>query len=299
MAYTGAAFRQSWDKGGWNIAAYDIRFLYEDPLKPFKLGFKGAGRNVVISVNSEYIKSIIKEDAIPMIKSELDCGRPVIALGVVGPPEASIITGYRNNGETLLGWSLFQKDNHFNKNGEFDETGYFIKNDWWKDTQAIMSIGEEIGNRTPDIEVLKNALEIMSTENVSAYGDTDSFYGGQLAYKSWATALENHNLYTAENTGFYEACHADQVRMLEEGRYYAAEYMSLMANKYPHLSTLFNQCSKLLKSASDCTQPMKQLLTESTFSNSKTREQIATQVRQAAKCEKDACATLTEIINKF
>ena len=123
MAATGAAFRQRWDANGWNYAAVDIRFTYDRPLEPFERGYIGAGRKFNIHVKSDNIKAIDKEAALALIKSELDCGRPLIGLGVVGPPEACVITGYKNNGETLLGWSLFQHDPHFGGNVEFDETG--------------------------------------------------------------------------------------------------------------------------------------------------------------------------------
>lgn len=33
---------------------------------------------------------------------------PVIAIGVVGPPEPCIVAGYDKGGEVLIGWSFFQ-----------------------------------------------------------------------------------------------------------------------------------------------------------------------------------------------
>ena len=43
------------------------------------------------------------------IIESIDGGHPVIGFGVVGPPEACIITGYDDGGEVLIGWSLFQE----------------------------------------------------------------------------------------------------------------------------------------------------------------------------------------------
>lgn len=132
MAASGAAFRQRFDACGWNMGASDIRFIYKEPFKPFELAFKSAGRSYMIY--EERDKSKTKDTYLKVIKSELDCGRPLIALGVVGPPEACIVTGYQNGGSTLLGWSLFQGD------GPFDETWKFMK-------QVILS--GKTGGKTP------------------------------------------------------------------------------------------------------------------------------------------------------
>jgi len=227
MAYSGASFRQRWDSGGWNVAAVDIRFTYDNHLKPFKLAYQGAGRKVVISENSDAPKTITKSDALALIMSELDCGRPVIALGVVGPPEACIVTGYRNNGDTLLGWSLFADWGGC----DFDESGYFIKDNWLPDTETIMTIGEEVGVCATDKEVLENGLMLMTTDQMTVYGGDDIFYGGGAAYEAWVTALLADDflaLLHGEHSDMVRCGHDDQERMLE-GRGYAASYMRLMA----------------------------------------------------------------------
>jgi AraC-like DNA-binding protein len=181
MAATGLAFSQRWGINGWNEAAIDSRTLYETPFKPFELAFKGAGRKFEISVSDEQkdCKAITKEEALKLIKVELDCGRPLIALGVVGPPEPCLITGYRNNGETVLGWSLFQDDDWLKDAGfpapdGVDESGYFIKNNWWGGTQTVMSIGEEVGTPTSVQDILQNALNIIIQCKTGAY------YGGEF-----------------------------------------------------------------------------------------------------------------------
>ncbi|WP_425448823.1 hypothetical protein [Dethiothermospora halolimnae] len=43
-----------------------------------------------------------KEDFIKFIIKEIQEGRPCIALGIVGPPEACVVTVYRENGKKLL-----------------------------------------------------------------------------------------------------------------------------------------------------------------------------------------------------
>ena len=293
MAYSGAAFRQRWDSAGWNVGAVDIRFTYDNHLKPFELAYQGAGRRVIISENSDAPKSINKSDALALIKSELDCGRPVIALGVVGPPEACIVTGYRDNGETLLGWSLFQD---FWGGCEIDETGYFIKSNWWTETEAIMTLGEEVTHPTTDKEVLENALMLMTTKNMPTYGERDIFYGGTAAYEAWANALESEAFPGFEEVG---NCHDDAEIMLGEGRFYASVFMDIMAKKYPELSEKFKKCAKLLKKAAEIVPAMREIRKDKDFNDIEIRKQMAMLIRQAAKHEADACGVLNEIIEEL
>ncbi|MCL2285639.1 MAG: helix-turn-helix domain-containing protein [Firmicutes bacterium] len=289
MAYCGTAFRQRWDSNGWNIAINDIRFTYEHHLKAFELGFKGAGRNYAIS--ESFTKGITKKDAFTLIKTEIDCGRPVIALGVVGPPEASIITGYRNNGDTVLGWSLFQD---FWGGCSFDESGYFVKNDWWHYdfTQGMMSVGEETANPTSDNDVLENALMLMTTGEVATYSGNDIFYGGQTAYEAWALALEDEHF-----TGNVNDEQIDAEGMLAE-RFYAAAFMELMAQKYSDNAEKFNECARLLKTTADYAPQIATLREKHGLNNPETRKQMATLIRKAAEQEKAACIFLAEILDR-
>ena len=302
MAYSGAAFRMRWDVDGWNFGAVDIRFTYESHHRPFELAFKGAGRSFQISENPNAPKSIIKQDAIALIKSEIDCGRPVIALGVVGPPEACIVTGYKDNGESLLGWSLFQGDgggvDEFSGDCQIDESGYFIKSNWWDNTNAIMSVGEEIGTIVPAKEVLENAYMLMTKELVHTYNGGQDFLGGQAAYEAWAKALEDDASFTdsarAEEIGW---CHGDAETMLGEGRSFASAYMYMLVDAHPGLATDINECARLLGDASGCVGKMWNARNGKSLQDRALRLELAGLVRLAAKYEKDACLILSGVID--
>ena len=307
MGVSGAAFRQRWDVNGWNYAAVDIRFTYDKHLKPFELAFKGVGRSYTISENPDQPKSITKESALELIKSEIDYGRPLIALGVVGPPEACIVTGYKNDGQTLLGWSLFQNGGPFGEDLEFDESGYFIKDNWWQNTETIMSVGEEVGIFTPVKEVLENAYMLMTQAKIGTYDGNSDFYGGQAAYEAWAKAVEDDEKYS-ENEDIFAAIvsHEDQEKMLCEGRGIAAVYIASLVEQYPAVSNELSECARLLKSASDCVSKMQMARggqgaekTMEKFRENQVRDKIAKHIRQAAKYEKEACLILKEIINKL
>jgi len=305
MAYSGAAFRMRFDVNGWNFAAVDIRVTYENHWRPFELAFKGAGRRFKISENPNAPKSIIKSDAINLIKSEIDCGRPVIALGVIGPPEACIVTGYRDNGETLLGWSLFQGDgggvDEFSGGCQIDESGYFIKSNWWDSTNAIISVGEEIGTLTPDKDVLENALMLMTKEGIATYGDTKvNFYGGQSAYESWAKALEDDASFVDdERIKEIGWCQGDAETMLGEGRSFASSYMCMLAQRHPDVATEMKDCARLLGAASECVLKMWEARGDKGLRDRQVRHDIAAVIRQAARYEKEACVIMRQIIDKL
>ena len=303
MATSGAAFRQRWNVNGWDFAAVDIRNTYYEHLKPFELAFKAAGRRYKII--EETVKSRAKSIYLDMIKPELDCGRPVIALGVVGPPEACIVTGYRNNGETLLGWSLFQYGGPFGGDCGIDESGYFLKDNWWEHTEAIMSVHEEIDEYATLKEILKNAYMLMKQEKVETYEGKYPYYCGQAAFEAWARMIEDDSNFT-EGTDLFEAiaCQGDQEVMLGEGRDFASVYMCLLAERYPTLKSEFMECARLFGDEAKSTLEMRKIrggygmgeATVTKFREKQTRDHIAALIRQAAHYENDACKVLNRII---
>jgi len=289
MAYTGTGFRQRWYSGGWDDGAVDARNVYTNPLETFERGFLGAGRTFNISTNT----TINKEGAIALIKAELDCGRPVIALGVVGPPEACIITGYRDNGETLLGWSLFQEWCC----EEFDESGYFIKRNWWSETEGIMTIGEEVGNRTSDKDVLKNGLMLMMAADMPTYGGEGwLYYGGGKALEAWAQALEDN----LEHDGDIAECHDDQQGMLRD-RLYAARYVRSLADKYPQAKDELMDAARGLYAIADCNSKIHaaRMSGYTDLLEEPLRKEMAAIIREAAALEKQACVALEKAIAKL
>jgi len=297
MAYSGAAFRMGWGGGDkWCPSSSDLQSHYDTPTKVFELTFAGLGRNYRIYGTPEGPDKLDKVKAIEFIKSEIDHGRPVIGFGVVGPAEAGIITGYQNHGETVLGWSVFQ-DWAAQK---FDESGYYIQDNWWENTSGLISIGEETGVSISDKSILENALMLMTAEQVRGYGAPHPFYAGQLAYEKWARALECDDFDAKGASG--DGGQHNTMELLLGERGYAAAYLNFMAERHPKIATELQKCARLLKAATDCIHSMRALYVEQNdwlLENQQNRQQIATLVREAAKYEKDACVILSEIINKL
>ncbi len=61
--------------------------LYAKPLEAYQRSFVAAGRSFRILERTPETK---QEDFIEFITAEIDQGRPVIALGIIGPPEAAL-----------------------------------------------------------------------------------------------------------------------------------------------------------------------------------------------------------------
>ena len=188
----------------------------------------------------EYIREHI-------IESIRDQGRPVIAYGVVGPPESCIIAGYDDNGTFLIGWNFFQGGpgaDFISQAGEsvgapaeqlgmdkigFEPSGYFRQSSWARHTPGIILIGEKTKPPRKGSmyrSSLKWALEISKTSKVN------DFYGGPHAYKAWAEALQDDNNFPSDDLDSLMRpmmCHSDALTMVGEGRFHAEIFLKEIA----------------------------------------------------------------------
>lgn len=240
MAASGAAFRLTWDEQEWNMGNVDAIFTYDNPERVFRQGIEALGCNFKLLGRDNNTR---KSDFIAFIKSQIDKGNPVIALGIIGPPEACIITGYRNNGETLLGWNFFQDNPEFNRDVKLDESGYFITDSWWDNpnTLAVMALEPHDGKMADIKTVLKNGIEAMEGRKSGKYAK------GLLAYDAWAKAVENDSDFSEDLILPLLAerliTHYDAVDCITDGRYNAALFMRKAANQYPEHKLLFEQAA--------------------------------------------------------
>ena len=275
MAFPGLAFRMLWQN--WNFIVADIRWTYEEPMRPHFLAMEALGRSFKIS---EKNKGIDKKEAIALIKSEIDSGRPVIALGIVGPPEANIITGYKNNGKTVLGWSLYNDEWKRERSME-EGAGFFEKTDW--NAQGIIAVGEktDTATATPVKMILENALHVMTRKEVYPWGNTGEglFHCGQDAYEGWATAVE-----TDKKIGYF---------MMEqlEARRAAADYMRILAESHTSMASELTEIAELLGAAGEIADVIRKFHKDGNF------DEIVPLIRKAAQHEKNACAILKTVVH--
>jgi AraC-like DNA-binding protein len=257
MAASGAAFRLRWNTEFWDGGNVDITRIYTNPKEAFERSFQAAGRTFQIM---ERMPDTRKEDFISFVKAEIDQGRPVIALGIVGPPEACIITGYRDKGMALIFWNFFQSNPEFAKDSLADESGYFVSRTWWENenTTMVMSIGEEKGDGMSTRYILNNAFKIMSTNDIA------KTTGGWAAYDAWAKALADDSQFPANAPlpMLFERlmCQIDAMTMIGEGRRYAGNYLEMAAMQNPNLKNECLKVARLFKEQSSMARLMSQVL---------------------------------------
>ena len=182
MAATGAAFRLVWNRSEWDLSNIDIYHTLRESNEIYQSGAKALGRAFSFIGRDE---NTTKEDFTSFIKSKISKGFPVIALGIIGPPEPCIIAGYEGSGDVVVGWNFFQSDPEFSSEITLMDNGYFRSDKWWEntDTQAAMCLGEVADKPYSDKEIIKMAADIMEPRNEGAYAK------GLNAYDAWKEML--------------------------------------------------------------------------------------------------------------
>ncbi len=229
----GGAFRFTWNEREWDMSNVDIYHTFAEGGEEtvYSYAAKALGREFSMLGRTE---STTKEEFISFIKKHIDEGYPCIAQGIIGPPEACIITGYRDNGNTLLGWNFFQNDPAFGGNVQFDESGYFVSDSWWenKDTQSVMCLGPVEGELLSVNEVIKTAVSVMTGRKDREYRK------GVSGFAAWTKMLSDESAFSGENESLlFEKmlCQDDATTCLIDGRGCAAKYFKMLSEKESEL----------------------------------------------------------------
>ena len=222
VGVSGAASFLSW-KDGW----------YGDNVAPFYMSADAEApeRNIFKAIGYEY-EWVVKESGCDnqalfrqRIAESIQRGMPVLGYGVVGPPEASIVAGYDEGGDVLVGWSFFQ-----DANAEHEPSGYFRKRDWFGSTECLLIIGEKV--EKPSLkdscrDALRWMLHVTRTPMVRPEPDAPEHYrnrhNGLAAYMAWAAHLLNDEAWPAGDESVLRAhqqIHNDAVGTVADARCY-------------------------------------------------------------------------------
>ena len=248
MGASGGAVRLIWNPGKWDGSNVDLILMAADPLESYRRAFEAVGYECDIIGNAEvrheadptrkFFERHENHDAFRdrIINSIREKGRPVIAMGVVGPPECCVISGYDEEGEVLIGWSYFQEFPELAGGIEFESSGYFRKRDWFRNTPGIILIGEKRA-RPPKSEwyrkALERAIEIARTPEVHGRKS------GLAAYDAWAADLRRDEDFPADDLAILNArmiAHDDAMHTVAEGRWYGAQFLKQIAEDEPLLA---------------------------------------------------------------
>ena len=193
MGMTAAGSYLSWKKG-WQEDNLALSYMDPDPAAADRRAFNAAGyawEYVEKQENGATLEQFTRR-----IAESLQRGIPVVAYGVVGPPEPCIITGYDESGAVLIGWSFFQNFPEFNAGLEFEPCGYFRKRNWLPDTKSLVIIGDKqtrLPFKTLYHQALEAALHVTRTPIMRPEPDAPESYrqraNGLAAYDAWASQL--------------------------------------------------------------------------------------------------------------
>jgi hypothetical protein len=244
LGASGAAFRLVWHSKRWEGGNVDIVFMAQDPFEPHRRALAAAGARGDILLNASaawdfdrahearkrYLEPLFGAEESRFrsrIIASIDRGIPVIAFGVVGPPEASIITGYDDGGDTLIGWSMFQDHldpthdlsvgdaDEMNPPTGMEESGYFRRSDWFRSTHGILTF--ELGPEADRDAVYRSALRWIPAiiRGPAVY----EFHTGLAAYDAYLEKLADDAEYPAGNMEVLaerKMVHYDAMTMIAE-----------------------------------------------------------------------------------
>ena len=228
LGASGAAFYLNWGPG-WGINL-NLHHMSDDPWAPFSRAFQAIGYgHTLVEKGSGDDRARFRDAIVESIHGQ---GRPVMAFGVVGPPdEPCIISGYDEGGDALIGWSFFQGFPEFAGSLDLEPSGCFRKRDWFPDTAALILIGDK-GERPTHAESdrrgLAWGLQVMRTPITP--GDRRN---GLAAYGAWAEALSDDAAFEAELPALRtkHVAHDDAVGYVAEARWYGSIHLAQVAQR--------------------------------------------------------------------
>ena len=233
LGATGHAFSLAW-KPGWFDGNGDLRWIAADPAEPFRRGLEAVGRAGTVLMRGQNWP-----DEAPLrhtIKESLWAGRPVIALGVAGPPEAEVVTGYDEGGDVLMGWSFFQMMPEFGASLTFEPSGEFRARDWYDRMEGVVLPGERCV-ALPREQLIRSALrwglERIRTPWIAGR------HAGLAAYDAWIAHLLMDGAFCHGDQAVLSAhfsVHDDAVGNVAELRWYGALFLAQVANDEPWMA---------------------------------------------------------------
>ncbi len=186
LALSGAGNRLVWRPGKWDGGNVDILACEEDAFAPHRRALEALGLLGTFRLTKPIAGMdgpLVSEDAAraEIVKS-LDAGVPVIAMGIIGPPECCVVFGYEGDGASLVGWNYFQTDEGFPKDEPFKKMGWFeglLGYILLADAGSTPSVREN--TRTAVRAIVENAM----------HPDVRGAKIGMAAWEAMLDALEN------------------------------------------------------------------------------------------------------------
>ena len=233
---SGAAFGLVWHTTRWFYSG-DLSDLAVSTgwSEPIRRAFDAVGYTceVIPMADGPENEALFRQRVIECIHGQ---GRPLLASGVVGPPCCTLVTGYDEGGDILVGWSYFQAMPGHGPAAEFEPTGQFRKRAWHPDTWAPIAIGDK--REPPPLaqayrQALQWAVEVVRTPRVL------DRHAGLPAYIAWSEDLLRDEDFPEEDPGVLMErldCHFGAASVTAEGRMLAARFVRRVAEHEPAMA---------------------------------------------------------------
>jgi hypothetical protein len=237
VGVSGAGAYLSW-KDGWHEDNSAVAFMSRDPITAERRAFEAIG----------YAYEVIEKEAgrdnealfRQRILDSLQQGLPVLAYGVIGPPEPCIVSGYDEHDEALIGWNFFQNEPSLGGGLEFEPSGEFRKRGWFQDTLRLIVIqrrAERPALKDSYIRAFDWMLEVTRVPLVWPGADAPEGYrqrhNGLAAYSAWAAHLLRDEDFPAgdeEVLRQHFRVHDFTIGSLAEARWYGSQFLIEAAN---------------------------------------------------------------------
>jgi len=236
MGVTGMAFGLLWGPG-WSPGNAGLMSI-ADPDEIIDRAFRSAGRSyeAVWTSGKPADSDVLRRTLLESLES----GRPVLAFGVIGPPECCVITGYDCEQDAVIGWSFYQDDPQFAQDVEYEPNGCFYVRNWTANTAGLITIGGKMDVNAGQLDLAQSALPILNWAlHVVHTPDAHGRKSGLAAYSAWAEQLVHDSAFA-----FYDeqllrqryAVHDSAVDIVAECRWTASHFLTLTAGAVPELS---------------------------------------------------------------
>ncbi len=252
---TGDLFTQIWIEPKWQ---YNDSYsnVCKNTQIPIKAAFDACGYSYEYFYKEDIMRK--KTECIQKIVDSIDQGLPVLTFGIVGPPICSIICGYDENGEVLIGWSQFTDehkddiptdlvtpDHYFSKRNGLDSSEALI---FLKKKEKVPNIAASIRSSILNIPVWTSLLP------------ANNVYFGKRAFEKWAESLlcDEH----FENAAILEGpldTYGSCMVLTGTNMFFIQEYLNRALEYYPDMKNLIENLKQAYAKENDVLQKIVEL----------------------------------------
>ena len=233
----GDLFTQTWCFPKWQYNDSYSSVCHHTVI-PIRAAFDACGYEFEYVPASEIQKH--KPKYIQRIVESINRGVPVLTFGIVGPPICSIIFGYDDGGDILIGWAQFTDEtDHDNPYDLYKAEKYFQKRNGLDRSDALIFIGNK--KHPPDIAGSVRT----SLNNIYKFADlpaADRVVFGRTAFEAWADSLLDDTCFkTINDLGSPLDTYGSCAVQIGTNMYYMQEYLNRCGELCPDMVSLISE----------------------------------------------------------